>query len=226
MATPNFSDQMNKPPDAAEVMSGRLAAEANQKFIRRTVPVAQELSRRIDAMAAPETTAVGLGRLNAGLQQPFNGANSLREAALSRQTGAGATFAPMSARFQGLSSALGQGRGEFLTKAVGAREKARVSYAKMGEGMQDSVTAGLGSLADTQASASAASLRSKIAEADRQLSTTKDMATLATSALGAGAGAWRQAAVGAEADKVAGKGNGEYGLSDVMGKLGGQLWQK
>lgn len=196
-SVPDMSQMMaetNK-PSKSETIQNKLGAEAEADFMRNSIGTAARpgtarlLSTRIDQMTSPEKLSYQRGRLNSGVQQSFDGAGLLRNAALARSSGTGVGNAALRTGFLGLNTALSSGQASIGTKARQTQEQARVGFDKMGQGMMDNVVSGLGQLGDIESSALAAKIKAGEAAAQRSLDTQKGYMELGANVMGQVSGA-------------------------------------
>ena len=175
MDTPDFSSMMADKPNPVEDANQRMAADRQSWYMKNMVGDEKApgaiplLSARIDQMRNPLEQMKQRGRMNVAIQQQFSGAKTLRDRALSETTGSGVGREAMRLQFSGLKAAREQGATGLQTKMLAQQERARTGFAKIGEGMQDSIVAGYGNLADLEANAAANRLRMAETAANRSL---------------------------------------------------------
>lgn len=225
-SAPDMSAMMQTKPSESEKIQGELGGLAQKKYMERVVGTearpgtARLLTQRIDEMTSPEKMEFQRGRFNAGVQQKFGGMETLRTAALNKATGSGVGENAMRGQFEGLGSALGGGSAAIGLKARTAQEKARVGFAKMGEGMMDNVVTGLGRLGEMESQTAQTKLQAANAEAQNKVATQAGLMKAGSAIMGGLA-----SAAGKSWDKK--QGNEARGQSDSYdfnwGKFGGNL---
>jgi hypothetical protein len=170
-----MDSMMQEKPNLAEAEQQRQGAAAQQRFMQTMVggegrPGAIPLlNERINQMANPNELAYQRGKANVGIQQQFSGAKTLRDIALAGETGSGVGRSAMRSQFSGLAAAREQAATGVQTKAKEQQEKARISFAKVGQGMGSDVISGLNQLGSLQASAAEQRLKVGEAAAERSL---------------------------------------------------------
>lgn len=208
-------------PTQAEITQGELAGREQQRFMTRTVPIAKDLSSRIDNMTSDYQVGRQQGQFASATQQGFDGVGLLRAQALMHQGGSGAGTAGVESGFRGLSKALSQGGSNIYTQAKQTQEKARTGFAKMGQGMSDGITAGLGQLGQTQASNAQSQLEYDKAMAKQKLDLYQTGASVANNLMGRATG-------GIASELSAAKANGrEFSWGNAgLAAMGGTIGKK
>lgn len=226
-SAPDLSSMTPKnEPSKVEQAQQRMGAERSEWATRVLVGdpndgyknpgVAALLSHEIDQMYSPQRLIRERGKMNVGLQQQFSGAKTLRDMALSGETGSGVGRNAMRTQFSGLAAAREQGATGVQTKAKAMQEKARTGFVKLGEGMADNVTTAYGNLAQLE-SQRAKTLMDK-AESEAKMSLEAQAGAMK---LGAGLlGSATSAGVRTIAD---GGGLSDFGLNLADGFTGGAL---
>lgn len=194
-SAPDISSMMPKnEPSKVEQAQQRMGAERSEWATRVLVGdpndgyknpgVAALLSHEIDQMYSPQRLVRERGKMNVGLQQQFSGAKTLRDMALSGETGSGVGRNALRTQYSGLAAAREQGATGVQTKARAMQEKARTGFVKMGEGITDNVTTAYNNLAQLESSRAQTLMQKAQSDAERSLRTQTGLMELGAGALG------------------------------------------
>lgn len=190
MEAPDLSSMQQDKPNPSEEIQHRLGARAEERFMKETVGTkespgsARFLSQRIDEMSSPARINEQLGRVSGRAQQEFGKQNLWRTAALGRTTGSGAASNALRTGFTGLQSGLTTGDLSTRLNINQAQNKARIGFNKMGEGMEQSVTAGLGQLSQIEGSAAESKIRAGLMDAESRMRTQEGLMKAGASVIG------------------------------------------
>ena len=218
MDAPDLSSMQQDKPNPSEEIQHRLGARAQERFMKETVGTkgspgsARFLSQRIDEMSSPARVNEQLGRVSGRAQQEFGKQNLWRTAALGRTTGSGAASNALRTGFTGLQSGLTTGDLSTRLNINQAQNKARIGFNKMGEGMEQSVTAGLGQLSQIEGSAAESKIRAGLMAAEQNMQTQAGLMKTGGMVLG---GVGEAASATTNSVDAAGKPNGSW---EMFGK--------
>lgn len=176
-SVPDMSQQMNQlnKKTESEIAQQKLGVEAQQDYMRdiigteRSPGAAREYSAWIDKIASPEQVEFQKGQAAGGTHMGFNGANLLRSAAIGRSGGSGVGEGGLRTAYSGLTSALSKGTAGTGVQTQQEQNRARLGFAKIGQGMSDAVISGYNNLGAQQTQMNQTALQAAIEGAKSNL---------------------------------------------------------